>query len=1611
MPELDPQVMSALGLASSGKQADKPALDTEISDALGRAGESQKARQNYLRDKYAYGLAATLKGERSTYSGKVMEEVTDPAERQWLVNEVAQIAAKKDWAERKSFQKSGYLKQRQKIAEKVGGAFADASTSAVEAFGDLKDWTMGKGRSPEDIKFLRALESAKMSENASVGSQDPLTLKAITGAAGMAPDMAAGLLSASAGGPAGMATYWTARGINERREDFREMGLGSTASAAAGLGTAGAEAAIELINIDPTGMTKPAAAPVKGFMRQGLKRVASKVAGEGVQRLIKNPVTKRVIGAGAGFVKRAALETLEEGLQGSTAEAAKYLASKMSDKAEDRDPIDILREGYQQAKAAAPGIAVIGAPGGMVQAANAVGRYKKFVDGSKRAMTWTAIEQAAAEDRTPSRKEWQAWGLPAEEGKTAKQRRETVKGLAKAISATRQAEESAQAAAEPQQMQPMPVEPERPATQQADVELADGGDAAILPQTRQVAAMSRPAIEEPAAEARAAEGELADGRPVPRMKMEAEGTGEELGGREVVREVEKIWGAPVRSGRVRQRGALGIYKTHPQVMRMARGGEANVSTAAHEAAHHLDQTTDILKSAPADLRKEVAQLDYDQGKKRDFEGFAEFSRGYMTESTDIQQMAPKFFEHFESYLKANPEIARKVEATKALVKRLKTAGAVGRVKGQISKTGKDENESATWKEFSRNAWNYLYTKMKDQGDPVKRFAKEAVSRGHKGITAYEMYNAMRQTGSHFAARALEDGVFALSGDQKKIGPSLREVFVEIKDDADYRDFVAWAYAHHAIESWDAGKNPGISREDAAETERRLRDTRYEKAADTLTEFNNSLITMLADAGVISGEDAGRMLKAYEHYIPLQRAKDSIFKGKGGKKMVDLGRAVKGRRGSGLQIVDPVEATLKRAVKLYDRACKQLVVNSIVKTSDDVAGMGEWVERVPPAVAATSFKLEEIRRQLSKNMPAGLGVELEQMLDVVDPETVLTVFQPDLMQTGGQPIFRVTVDGKQQLVQLKPELAEAIGGIGSQVDLDIATHIVKRFTGAVKLGATRLNPSFILTNSARDYQTFLMQGEKGLKGAVDPVAYAMSYAASELKRANGEDGDPLVRLWQRMGGELSTYAGLDRNQLKSGVKRLRRGKQGKVETALNIAGTSEVASRLAEFSAILEKQGWLEKVKAGQTPPMEVLIKAINASHDVTVDFRRTGTWGRKLNYWIPFINAQLEGLDKTVRTFKAKPAETFLRVAIMQLPIAMLYWWYRHDDDDYKERPEWQDGYWVLADDKGNPSVRIPRPHEYGLIGSGVERMLDAMYEKDPQAITRWFRQAGKTAMPNTTPALVTPLAESFFNFDTFRGRPIVSRSIEKLQEPDQYYEHTSSIAKSAARHLHDLSGGKVSLSPAKIDHLANGLSGGLYRRVDEPAEKMLRGGKWKASDIPGLKGIMLRQDYSKSSDDFYAAKEELDRAHESAKLRNKDYEGTKEWRKYQYAGQLMTEIRNAARQLPADERERVSLAMTGLARAALGKEPLKRYSSPFSGKADLPQVVQAVVDKHVSQKAATAAREKSGSTVDDTVFYLKQMSVSGDVARKAMYSRLRSQGIKVESAKKRQRQLARRLK
>ncbi|KKK54183.1 hypothetical protein LCGC14_3087310, partial [marine sediment metagenome] len=236
-------------------------VDKKIADVR----ESDKLYRNYLGDKYEQNLTAPLRGIRLKAAKKATEEVTDPSDRQWLVGHIAETGEARKFTKTQERAKAGYGKRFGIAAQEIGGAFADAGTEQLEAFKGAGEVLGQEGESKEDVSFLRDLEFANQSTNRNVSQIDTegvagnairLAQEAGITSAGMAPDMAAGLLSFSSGGIGASTAYWATRNLAERRDDFVELGMNEKDALLVGGASSLIEGAIENIIRDPFGMLK-----------------------------------------------------------------------------------------------------------------------------------------------------------------------------------------------------------------------------------------------------------------------------------------------------------------------------------------------------------------------------------------------------------------------------------------------------------------------------------------------------------------------------------------------------------------------------------------------------------------------------------------------------------------------------------------------------------------------------------------------------------------------------------------------------------------------------------------------------------------------------------------------------------------------------------------------------------------------------------------------------------------------------------------------------------------------------------------------------------------------------------------------------------------------------------------------------------------------------------------------------------------------------------------------------------------------------------------------------------------------------------------------------------
>ena len=419
-----------------------------LDEKIATVKKGDKLYRNYLSNKYEQNLTSTLRGIRLKAAKKATEEVTDPSDRQWLVRRVAETGEARKFTRTQERAEAGYGKRFGIAAQEIGGAFADAGTEQLEAFTGAGEVIMQEGKSKGDVSFLRDLEFANQSTNKNVSRIDTegiagnairLAQEASVTSAGMAPDMAAGLLSLSAGGVGASTAYWATRNLTERRDDFVELGMNEKDALLVGGASSLIEGAIENIIPDPSGMLK----------RTGVGR---KLVGSKIKTLVKEAGTQTLRFAG---------ELLEESLQAATDEGMKYLAGETSDRVQRRDPNEIHRRAVQAARAAAPGLGVMSLAfgGGNIASSLSQARMRtinnEIMSASRKGITpsraqwkrWTGSrEKISGADRkqalsklaegiaildrietlsegtVPTADQWKNWGMPLEEGKTEQDR-------------------------------------------------------------------------------------------------------------------------------------------------------------------------------------------------------------------------------------------------------------------------------------------------------------------------------------------------------------------------------------------------------------------------------------------------------------------------------------------------------------------------------------------------------------------------------------------------------------------------------------------------------------------------------------------------------------------------------------------------------------------------------------------------------------------------------------------------------------------------------------------------------------------------------------------------------------------------------------------------------------------------------------------------------------------------------------------------------------------------------------------------------------------------------------------------------------------------------------
>jgi hypothetical protein len=876
----------------------------------------------------------------------------------------------------------------------------------------------------------------------------------------------------------------------------------------------------------------------------------------------------------------------------------------------------------------------------------------------------------------------------------------------------------------------------------------------------------------------------------------------------IMRTLQEELERPFSVGRFKEK-ALGIYKVQPEGIRLRRAND--VMVALHEAGHHINKILWGTYERPVSglsinwkpLKPYRGELNpangfgyKPQGRSWLPESFADFVQTYVANPADAQKRAPKFFTFFEK------ELARESEL-KALLTDLR-----GKLRDYVNQSPKTKVLAAISQGDQPGvgfSFNRLYTHAIDALRPIQQVVGEMSKKGGKPTPDQDAYTLGRLLAGWWgkADHFLNKGTFD-PNTLAVTGKSLKSILQPWDGKLD--DLRVYLVSKRALELGERGKYVGIDLGDARASVAEL-EKQYPSIGQTaqdIYQFEDATLRYLRDTGYMSGEEYAKIKALNKAHVPLYRLfEESPLSGAPGlstEKKTDLWTPVKRLKGSGRQIVDPLESIIKNVYTVINLAERNNVAEAITRQARKSEGSARWLEEVsPPGARPIQFTIEEIRKALKD-----AGADLSD----ADLSAVATIFRPSLATSKIEGILTVRDRGKVSYWQVHDkDLYRALQGMDAESS-NFLIRLLSLPARLLRLGATSLGPEFIIRNPLRDAMDAFMQSRNGFIPGVDSVR--------GLFHAVGRDD--LFWEWKRAGGEHAMLVSMDRTTLRQQLSDMLASKPKWV-----VRHPVEALRMLSEFGESATRLGEYARARAKGKGPRQAALE----SREVTIDFARMGAKTRALNSIIAFWNAAVQGTDKFYRSHYENPLGSYIKgVAGLTIP-TLLLWWANKDDPKYQELPQWRkDFFWNIPTrgtrlEKHTAFIAIPRPWLWGMTyATTFERIADWVNTKDPHAFDDFAKNVWQSWGPGMIPTAMIPFVEAFANKSLYRGTPIEPEGMKNLLPQYRYTSYSSEFSKTLSKGAASVG---LQVSPLQIDNALFSWSGGAGRAITQGIDIPLR--------------------------------------------------------------------------------------------------------------------------------------------------------------------------------------------
>lgn len=817
-------------------------------------------------------------------------------------------------------------------------------------------------------------------------------------------------------------------------------------------------------------------------------------------------------------------------------------------------------------------------------------------------------------------------------------------------------------------------------------------------------------------------------------------------------------------------------------------------------ALHLDHVAQ-LKGANVELTNDVLdELEIEQRAAKKYkqeapkamtpvearrEGVKEFGRIYFQDPARAKEKYPKYYDIFEKTLDGMPEEKAAVEKILELEAQRAAQNPLLLATAGLS-LADDRKKPKTVKERLNTAWARFYRTMVDETDPLRQITKcIEMELGKKLADEKDPHKRAVMCNSVAEGRAsmllfadnkaanlaylnkIYKGAIRDKVTFEDVLNTLRKVRTEDIKKAAAKDvetyFGMYLVAQRTEEIVKTHKDyvrpEGYSHENClriiAEAPEAIR-----KAAQLYWKYNRNLVNIMEAEGLISEKQAAGMRK-YEKYCPMYRDMsehrtfdDELPTITAGRGFINQSSGIKKLKGGSiLAVINPIDSMVSMTTALIARCERNDVAKVMVQSAEDHPGLGRIIVKDPSLSRADASKCA----------------------------------------------FTVMIAGKKTVYRTTPELYQALQEMSTN-SAAFLTNVFGKFTDALRFGVTN-TPSFMVRNFIKDtlsasvnarYGKFVpivdsIRGMKALKGDAD--FRAKFYG-------QGVPMDTYIRRDIRGAKQYKDKVQKSLKRYPLGIRQLMALSRSLVHKYNDVGEALEQGTRAGAM---------LNALKAGASD-----FEAGQEARDVTVNFSRHGSFGKKVNRYVPFFNASIQGTDKVIRTFLENPKRASLATCLYIILPTIILWAINHDDDWYKELDD-NTKYtnWAVHIPGTDYHWLIPKPQEVGIgFGSGVEAVLNQMLNEDPHAMKAWARQFAEVVTPGIIMTALRPGLEWRYNYSEWTGRKLVPERLSKLPPEQQYTTATSELAKLMSQ----FAGKYVGLSPIAIDNFFSGWFGSLGR-------------------------------------------------------------------------------------------------------------------------------------------------------------------------------------------------------